>query len=66
MYSGNLEDNEGHGRYEINICGSVGNCRGKDDNAGACLTNSNGTKIVLGKVNNKLLYQGEIVSLVYR
>lgn len=66
MYSGNLDDNEGHESYEINICGPVGNCRKKGDNAGACLTNSNGTKIVLGKYNTKLLYEGEIATLIYR
>lgn len=65
MYSGTLTDSEGQGSYEINICGQVGNCRKKGDNAGACLTNSNGTKIFLGKYNTKLLYQGEIVTLVY-
>ena len=63
MYSGNLTDSEGQGTYELNICGKVGKCG--DGDVGACLTNVNGTKIVLGEFTEKLEYKGEILTLVY-
>ena len=66
LYTGNLTDNEGQGTFELNICGKVPECRKKVDNAGACLTKSDGTKIVLGVQNKELEYKGETLTLVYK
>ena len=66
LYTGNLTDNEGQGTFELNICGKVPECRQKGDNVGACLTKSDGTKIVLGVHNKKLEYKGETLTLVYK
>ena len=65
VYNGSLTDGEGRGKFELNICGAVSDCKGKEG-IGACLTNENGTKIVLGKFNQMLEYKGEIVTLVYK
>ena len=66
LYTGNLTDNEGQGTFELNICGKVPACRKEVDNAGACLTKSDGTKIVLGVLNKKLEFKGETLTLVYK
>lgn len=66
VYSGNLTDNEGQGKFELNICGEVPDCRKGVEKTGACLTTGDGRKIVLGKFNTKLEYMGEILTLVYR
>jgi len=65
VYNGSLTDGEGRGKFELNICGAVSDCKGRKG-TGACLTNENGTKIVLGKFNKRLEYKGEIVTLVYK
>lgn len=65
VYSGNMTDNKEQGTFELNICGPVPACGTEKGDIGACLT-KNGKKIVLGKVNDRVEYKGEIVTLVYR
>lgn len=66
VYKGNLTDNEGQGKFELNICGEVSECRKGVKSTGACLTRSDGQKLVLGAFNKKLEYKGEILTLVYK
>lgn len=66
MYSGNLTDNKEQGKFELNICGEVPECRKGVEKSGACLTKSDGTKINLGKYDQNLEYDGEIVTLEYK
>ena len=65
VYNGSLTDGKERGKFELNICGAVPECKG-GTKAGACLTIENGNKIVLGKFNKSLEYKGEIVTLVYK
>ena len=65
VYSGSMTDDKEQGTFELNICDPLSACGNETDHIGACLTKK-GTKIVLGKVDRHVEYNGEIVTLVYR